>query len=50
MPSTPGAQSDIALAALLRRSPGLALADDQHEARRAPDPGTWRLTTLPVTL
>ncbi|WP_431917477.1 cytochrome P450 family protein [Nonomuraea jabiensis] len=40
-------QTGIALGALLRRFPGLALAG---EARHMPDPGTWRLTSLPVTL
>ncbi|MEU4726030.1 cytochrome P450 [Nonomuraea dietziae] len=43
-------QTEVALTALLRRYPGLALAAAPHEARRAPDPGTWRLFTLPVTL
>jgi cytochrome P450 len=42
-------QTAIALAALLRRFPGLALAGTGHEARRAPDPGAWRLTALQVT-
>ncbi|MBB6344887.1 cytochrome P450 [Nonomuraea muscovyensis] len=42
------AQTDVALTALLRRSPGLALA--VADAPRAPDPGTWRLLALPVTL
>lgn len=41
-------QTEIALSALLRRFPGLALA--VPEAPRAPDPGTWRLLALPVTL
>ncbi|MEV4577656.1 cytochrome P450 [Nonomuraea jabiensis] len=40
-------QTGIALGALLRRFPGLALAG---EARHMPDPGTWRLTSLPVSL
>ncbi|MFF4619089.1 cytochrome P450 family protein [Nonomuraea jabiensis] len=40
-------QTGIALGALLRRFPGLALAG---QARHMPDPGTWRLTSLPVTL
>ncbi|MFI7232046.1 cytochrome P450 [Nonomuraea angiospora] len=40
-------QTGIALGALLRRFPGLALAS---EVRHMPDPGTWRLTALPVTL
>jgi cytochrome P450 len=41
------AQTEIALAALLRRFPNLALAGDTE---RAPDPGAWRLAALPVTL
>ncbi|TKG69178.1 cytochrome P450 family protein [Prauserella endophytica] len=40
-------QTEVALAALLRRFPGLAAAG---EATRMPDPGTWRLTELPVAL
>ncbi|MBB5782971.1 cytochrome P450 family protein [Nonomuraea jabiensis] len=40
-------QTGIALGALLRRFPALALAG---EARHMPDPGTWRLTSLPVSL
>ena len=40
-------QSEVALASLWRRYPALALAG---EARRAPDPGTWRLAALPVVL
>jgi cytochrome P450 len=40
-------QTEVALAALLRRFPDLALSED---AGRVPDPGTWRLTSLPVTL
>lgn len=42
-------QTQAAIAALLRRFPGLALAAPAGELR-APDPGTWRLTALPVTL
>ncbi|MQA80612.1 MAG: cytochrome P450 [Streptosporangiales bacterium] len=42
-------QTEVALAALLRRFPDLAPAADLAEVR-APDPGTWRLTALPVTL
>ncbi|MFG1824123.1 cytochrome P450 [Microbispora bryophytorum] len=42
-------QTQVAIAALLRRFPGLALAVPADELR-APDPGTWRLTALPVTL
>ncbi|GAA3202287.1 cytochrome P450 [Nonomuraea roseoviolacea] len=41
-------ETEAALAALLRRFPGLAPAPEG--ARRAPDPGTWRLVSLPVTL
>jgi cytochrome P450 len=41
-------QTEVALTALLRRFPGLALADGGAE--RIPDPGTWRLAALPVTL
>jgi cytochrome P450 len=40
-------QTQVALTALLRRAPGLALAGD---VQRAPDGGTWRLAALPVTL
>jgi cytochrome P450 len=40
-------QTEIALTALLRRSPDLAPAGT---AQRALDPGTWRLDSLPVTL
>ncbi len=40
-------ETEVALAALLRRFPGLALADGPL---RIPDPGTWRLHALPVTL
>jgi cytochrome P450 len=36
---------DVALTGLLRRFPDLRLAG---EPQRAPDPGTWRLATLPV--
>jgi len=41
-------QTQVALTALLRRFPGLALAEGG--AQRVPDPGTWRLTALFVTL
>ncbi|HEX4702663.1 MAG TPA: cytochrome P450 [Pseudonocardiaceae bacterium] len=41
-------QTEVALTALLRRFPALALAD--VDAPRVPDPGTWRLTALLVTL
>ena len=40
-------QTEVALSCLLRRFPNLALAAAVAEIR-APDPGTWRLTTLPV--
>lgn len=43
-------QTEVALAALLRRFPDLALAVAPEELRHAPDPGTWRLPSLPVTL
>lgn len=42
-------QTQVALTALLRRRLGLTLAAKPEELR-APDPGTWRLTALPVTL
>lgn len=42
-------QTQVALTALLRRFPGLAPAAEP-EKTRAPDPGNWRLTALPVTL
>ncbi|GIH61877.1 cytochrome P450 [Microbispora siamensis] len=42
-------QTQAALTALLRRFPGLAMAAPPDELR-APDPGTWRLAALPVTL
>ncbi len=42
-------QTEVALTALLRRFPGLALAVPP-DGLRAPDPGTWRLTALPATL
>ncbi|MET7463399.1 cytochrome P450 [Nonomuraea sp. NPDC005501] len=41
-------ETGVALSALLRRLPDLAAGPEG--ARRAPDPGTWRLTSLPVTL
>ncbi|OXM54709.1 cytochrome P450 family protein [Amycolatopsis alba] len=40
-------QTEVALTALLRRFPDLALADGPL---RIPDPGTWRLNALPVKL
>ncbi|MFC4587648.1 cytochrome P450 family protein [Sphaerisporangium corydalis] len=42
------AQTEVALAGLLRRFPGLALA--ASAPGHLPDPGTWRLASLPVTL
>ncbi len=39
-------QTEVALSALLRRFPALAVTS----AHRAPDPGTWRLSSLLVTL
>jgi cytochrome P450 len=44
------AQTEVALEALLRRFPGLALAVSPEDVARTPDPGTWRLASLPVTL
>jgi len=41
-------QTETALSGLLARFPKLALA--AGGARRMPDPGTWRLAALPVTL
>ena len=43
-------QTEVALTALLRRFPDLAPASGPDDTRRAPDPGAWRLTSLPVTL
>ncbi|XVV06821.1 cytochrome P450 family protein [Actinosynnema sp. CA-248983] len=40
------AETEIALTALVTRYPDLALAGTPQ---RTPDPGTWRLTTLPIT-
>ncbi|TDV51037.1 cytochrome P450 [Actinophytocola oryzae] len=40
-------QTEVALAGLLSRGLTLTSNPDEH---RAPDPGTWRLTALPVTL
>ncbi|MEV0276976.1 cytochrome P450 [Streptomyces sp. NPDC050610] len=42
-------QTEVALTALLRRFPNLALAGPSA-AQRAVDPGTWRLAELRVTL
>lgn len=41
-------QTEVALSELLRRYPDLALAVE--DVPRAPDPGTWRLSSLPVRL
>ncbi|MEU0571093.1 cytochrome P450, partial [Nonomuraea sp. NPDC005983] len=41
-------QTEVALTALLSRFPGLKPAS--QDAARVPDPGTWRLAALPVTL
>jgi cytochrome P450 len=43
-------QIEVALTALLRRFPDLALAVSPEDVGRALDPGTWRLSSLPVTL
>jgi cytochrome P450 len=43
-------QTEVALTALLRRYPELTLAVDDPAALRVPDPGTWRLSSLPVLL
>jgi cytochrome P450 len=43
-------QTEVALSALLHRFPNLALAVPPREVRPLPDPGTWRLAALPVTL
>ena len=41
-------QTQVALSSLLARWPELALAADP-DSLRAPDPGNWRVTALPVT-
>jgi cytochrome P450 len=43
-------ETEVALTALLRRYPHLALAVAPDDLQRAPDGGTWRLAALPVTL
>ncbi|MFD1932263.1 MULTISPECIES: cytochrome P450 [Nonomuraea] len=43
-------QTEVALGALLRRFPCLAPAVPEGRVGRLPDPGTWRLASLPVTL
>ncbi|GAB2965339.1 cytochrome P450 [Micromonospora polyrhachis] len=42
-------QTEVALTALLRRFPNLTLAAAPDDVRRDLDPGTWRLTSLPVS-
>lgn len=43
-------QTEVALTALLRRFPNLALAVAAEDVQRVPGPGCWRLASLPVTL
>jgi cytochrome P450 len=43
-------ETEVALTALLRRFPDLALTSTSQATGRIPDPGTWRLASLPVTL
>ncbi|MEQ4208917.1 cytochrome P450 [Actinopolymorpha sp. B9G3] len=43
-------ETEVALAGLLRRFPDLALAVPPEDVDHVPDPGTWRLASLPVTL
>lgn len=43
-------QTEVALTALLRRFPGIALAIPAHEVRHDPDPGSWRVSSVPVYL
>jgi cytochrome P450 len=43
-------QTEVALTALVSRYPDLAFAVDDPASLRLPDPGTWRLASLPVTL
>ncbi|MEW1629038.1 cytochrome P450 [Streptomyces sp. NPDC089173] len=43
-------EAEVALGALLDRFPGLALAVPPEEVPRLPNPGSWHLTALPVTL
>jgi cytochrome P450 len=42
-------ETEVALTAILRRFPDLALASPVA-VTRTPDPGTWRLSALPVTV
>jgi cytochrome P450 len=43
-------QTEVALTALLHHFPDLTLAVPQQDVPRIPDPSTWRLAALPVTL
>jgi cytochrome P450 len=43
-------ETEVALTGLLRRFPNLALAVPDDAVGRLPDPGTWRLASLPVRL
>jgi cytochrome P450 len=43
-------QAQVALEVLLHSYPRLELASAGGQARRVPDPATWRLAALPVTL
>jgi cytochrome P450 len=43
-------ETEVALTGLLRRFPALALAVPADAVGRLPDPGTWRLASLPVRL
>lgn len=43
-------EGEVALAALLRRFPDLALAVDPADLRREPVPAAWRLERLPVRI
>ncbi|MBZ4016406.1 cytochrome P450 family protein [Streptomyces purpurogeneiscleroticus] len=43
-------EGEVAFGRLFARYPGLSLAVDPADLRRAPVPGSWRLTALPVRL
>ena len=43
-------ETEVVLATLLRRFPDLKPAVAIEDLGRTPDPGTWRLTSMPVTL
>ncbi|MGC9379170.1 cytochrome P450 family protein [Streptomyces sp. MH13] len=43
-------EAEVAIEALLSRFPDLALAVPPDEVPRLPNPGSWHLTALPVTL